>query len=299
MKLSKLLAIILLVLTLIIPSNLAHAETNLSFLNTVNLSTWLWNTEEIVSNSDNIINFLAQNKVRVLYLQIDYNLKNDYYKKFISKAWSKNISVQALDGSPNWVSTNGEKLQSDFFNWLTKYQKVSLANERFKGIHLDVEPYENEQYSLSPNVVIQKYQEFLLTSKTISNKLNLNLGIDIPFWFYGTQYSTKYGKGNLAEWIFKNIKTVSIMAYRDIATGENGINNIAKAEMDLGKKYNVKVTIAVETGYLPASTFVTFYEEGQSYMYNQLNIVYQNYNMNSTFAGFAIHYLDSWMNMKN
>lgn len=299
MNLSKYLAIILLVLIIINPSNITYAETNISFLNTVNISTWLWNTEEIVSNSDNILNFLEKNNVKVLYLQINYNLKNDYYKKFIGDASKRNISIQALDGSPNWVAVNGEDFQKTFFNWLTRYQKSSLQNEQFKGVHLDVEPYENGEYSSNTNLIIEKYQEYLVMSKKISNKLDLNLGIDIPFWFYGTQYKTKYGSGNVAEWIFRNIKTVSIMAYRDTATGENGINKVAQVEMNLCKKYKVQATISVETGDLPKSGAVTFYEEGQAYMYSQLNIVYKNYNNYVAFNGFAIHYLDSWMDMKN
>ena len=76
------------------------------------------------------------------------------------------------------------------------------------------------------------------------------------------------------------------------------INKIAEAEMNLCKKYNVKATIAVETGNVPDTPFITFFEEGQSYMYNELNSVYLNYKSNSSFNGFAIHYLDSWMNMK-
>ncbi|MGH4139632.1 hypothetical protein [Clostridium sp.] len=299
MNLSKRLAIILLVLILIIPSKVTLAETNVAFLNTVNISTWLWDTQEIVSNPDNIIKFLEENNVNVLYLQIDYNLKNDYYNEFISEASKVNISIQALDGSPDWVCTDGENLQNTFFDWVTQYQKSSLENQRFKGIHLDVEPYENGKYLSDPNLVIQEYQEYILRAKKRSNKLDLNLGIDIPFWFYGTKYNTQYGNGNLAEWIFKKIKTVSIMAYRDIALGENGIINIAKREMNLCEKYNVQATIAVETGKLTECGAVTFYEEGEACMYNQLNIVYKKYSNNVAFNGFAIHYLDSWMNMKN
>lgn len=301
MKLSKLFSTILLIIILTIPSNIVKAattKTNKFPTNTIKFSTWLWNTSEIQNNSDDIISFLVKNNVKVLYLQIDYNMNYMYYKKFISTAAKNNIIVEALDGSPDWVSEDGTTLQNTFFDWLTKYQKSSSLNERFKGIHLDVEPYCNEQYSTSQNEIITNYQDFLLKSKKDCKKLNLNLGIDIPFWFNEVQYNTIYGSGNLAEWVFKNIKTVSIMAYRDIATGDNGINKIAEAEMNLCKKYNVKATIAVETGNLPDTTFVTFFEEGKTYMYNQLNSVYLNYKTNSSFNGFAIHYLDSWMNME-
>jgi hypothetical protein len=301
MKLSKIFSTLLLITIFIVPSTLANArtiQTQKSLAPTMNLSTWLWNTSEIVTNSDNIINFLVKNKVTVLYLQIDYNLNYTYYKNFISKATKNNIRVEALEGSPDWLSTTGINLQNTFFNCLTSYQKNSSLNEQFKGVHLDVEPYSNSEYSTNQNKIINNYQTFLLSSKNICKKLNLNFGIDIPFWFNEVNYNTVYGNGNLAEWIFINVKTVSIMAYRDFASGANGINEIAKAEMDLCKKYNVQATIAVETGDLPETPFVTFFEEGQAYMSNQLNSVYLNYKTNSAFRGFAIHHLDSWMNMK-
>lgn len=302
MNLSKLFLTILLITILIVPSNIVNAttvQTNNFLTNNVNFSTWLWNTSKIVNNSDDIINFLVKNNVKVLYLQIDYSMNYAKYRKFISKATKNNIIVEALDGSPEWVSANGTTLHNTFFQWLTKYQKAASLNEQFKGVHLDVEPYLNGRYSTIPNKTISKYQDFLLSSKNSCNKLNLNFGIDIPFWFNEVRYNTIYGSGNLAEWIFQNIKTISIMAYRDIATGDNGINKIAETEMNLCQKYNVKATIAVETGSVPDTTFVTFFEEGQSYMYNELNSVYTNYRTNSYFNGFAIHYLDSWMNMKS
>lgn len=301
MKLSKLFSTVLIFTILIVHSNIVKAtsiQTNNALANTVDFSTWLWNTSEIIEDSDDIISFLVKNKVKVLYLQIDCNLENIYYKDFISKATKNNIIVQALDGSPTWVSEDGKTLQNTFFDWLTKYQKTSSSNEQFGGVHLDVEPYCNSQYLTNPNKIITEYQNFLLNAKKICKKLHLNLGIDIPFWFNEVQHNTIYGNGNLAEWIFKNIKTVSIMAYRDTAIGDNGINKIAETEMNLCKKYNVKATIAVESGNVPDTPYITFFEEGQSYMYNQLNDVYLNYSTNSSFSGFAIHYLDSWRNMK-
>ena len=301
MKISRLISVILLITITILPLNAVKAATvQASSIPSYNMgfSTWLWNTSEIVDNSDGIISFLVKNNVKVLYLQINYNLNNSYYKNFISKASKNNIAVQALDGSPDWVSTDGTTIQKKFFSWLTSYQKTATTTEKFKGVHLDVEPYSNSEYSTNPNKIIANYQNFILNSKNNCKKLNLDLGIDIPFWFNEVNYKTRYGSGNLAEWIFKNIKIVSIMAYRDTATGDNGINKIAEAEMNLCKKYNVKATIAVETGNVPDTPFITFFEEGQSYMYNQLNSVYLNYKSNSSFNGFAIHYLDSWLNMK-
>ena len=301
MKISRIISIILVIVILVVPElsvNAASIKTSQLITNNTSFSTWLWNTSEIVNNSDGIISFLAKNNVKVIYLQVDYSLNYTYYKNFISKASKNKIAVHALDGSSDWVSSNGTTIQNKFFDWLTNYQKASSVAEKFKGVHLDVEPYSNSEYSTNPNKIITRYQDFILNSKNNCKKLNLDLGIDIPFWFNEVKYNTSYGSGNLAEWIFKNIKIVTIMAYRDTASGSNGISKIAEAEMNLCKKSNVKATIAVETGNVPETRFITFFEEGQAYMYSELNSVYLNYRKNSSFNGFAIHYLDSWMNMK-
>jgi len=294
MKLFKKSLIMFLVLAMILPINVAKVKAEDVLLKTAKTSTWLWNTAEIVTDSDKIINFLVVNNVKILYLQIDYTLKKEFYNSFIEKANEKNIAVQALDGSAGWVNADGATHRIKFFDWLTKYQQSSLETQRFQGVHLDVEPYLNSKYAKNPNSVFEKYQEFLLMSKSSSTKLNLEFSIDIPFWFHEISYKNKYGKGNVAEWIFENIKAVTIMAYRDTATG---IINVSQSEMNLCEKYNVKATIAVETGKSTEGNFVTFYEEGKTNMYNQLNTVSDKYIQNSAFDGVAIHYLNSWMAM--
>ena len=136
-----------------------------------------------------------------------------------------------------------------------------------------------------------------MNAKNQAANLQLNLAIDIPFWFNEVQYSTAYGNGNLAAWIFTNIKTVTIMAYRDFASGSNGINQLAETELNMARQYNVKATIAVETENIGDPTYVTFFEEGNAYMYNELSLVRQYYSKNRAFSGIGIHHLGSWMNM--
>jgi hypothetical protein len=298
MKKLKTLTVFLLCLILMLPIKVTKVQAAEIPGQNVNTSTWLWNTSEIVTNSDTIIQFLLTNKVSTVYLQIDYSLDLAYYKSFIGKASANNIKVHALEGSTEWVSSGGGILYNNFFTWLNNYQRSSEAGQQFTGVHLDVEPYGNKLYSKSPNKVLENYQQFLISALDSCSSLNLELNIDIPFWFNTVQYKNKYGKGNLAEWIFQRVKNVTIMAYRDTAEGANGIIKISEAEMNLCKKYNVKATLAVETGRLDETPFVTFYEEGLLHMYTQLDIVRQYYSSHSSFNGFAVHYLENWMTMK-
>lgn len=88
-----------------------------------------------------------------------------------------------------------ELISKSFFDWLAEFQNTSLANEKFKGVHLDVEPYLNVQYGKNRNGILENYQSLLLNALSNSNSLGLSLAIDIPFWFDEITYNTKYGSG--------------------------------------------------------------------------------------------------------
>ncbi|EKQ58294.1 MULTISPECIES: hypothetical protein [unclassified Clostridium] len=298
MSISKFIISLFISIVLIMPTNAAFASQNFSPINNHINSTWLWDTSQIIKSSDKILNFLSSNNVKVLYLQIDYSIKSDVYRSFIKKASLKGISVHALNGSPDWLSDGGANKEKEFLDWLTKFQSTSSSNEKFKGIHLDIEPYLNKDYESNMNKVLENYQKSLLDALNNSNSLGVSLGIDIPFWFDGIKFNTKYGTDSLANWILKNINNVVIMAYRDKAEGNNGIIQVASKEMALGEQYGSKVTIAVETQKSVEGNFVSFYEEGNSYMNTELSKTYYVYKDNSSFGGFAIHHVISWMNLK-
>ncbi|MHC1684878.1 MAG: hypothetical protein AB6733_18375 [Clostridiaceae bacterium] len=288
MKLFRFFTILILVLNFNFP-------IKVQAYNNAPLSTWLWNTGDIVQNSDKILKFSSTKGVKVIYLQVNYDISTNAYKTFISKASSQNISVQALNGSPNWIFPNGQATQKRFFDWLTNYQNSARESEKFKGVHLDVEPYVNTLYEKSPNIVIEGYQSFLLSSINRSNLLKLPMNIDIPFWFDEVKYSNKYGSGILVDWILRNVKQVTIMAYRNTSTGNNGIIKLISNEMNLAKKYNAKITVAVETHKSSEGSHISFYGMGQTKMQQQLDMVYNYYRSYSSFSGFAVHDINNWM----
>lgn len=294
----KVFIALFLIIIFMMPANKAFSIESSNVISGKQNSTWLWNTNEIVTNPDKILNFLSTNNIKDLYLQINYSLKADTYKRFIKKASMKNISVHALDGSSSWVFNDGINKQKAFFDWVISYQRISASNEKFKGIHLDIEPYLTLEYKINRDKTLENYQNLLLNAVNNSKSLSLPLAIDIPFWFDGVSYTNKYGTGLVADWIIKNVKNVVIMAYRDSATGNNGIINLVSKELTLGKKYNTNVTIAVETIQSSEGKYISFYEEGHNYMKSELDKVYVQYSGNSIFNGFAIHNVSSWMVLK-
>jgi hypothetical protein len=104
-----------------------------------NKATWLWDTKIIINEPDTIVSFLKENKVNLLYLQINEQIRNMDYKRFIKKLSKENIEVHALGGSPEWASEDSCLECESFIKWIRDYQKEAEASEKFSGVHLGME----------------------------------------------------------------------------------------------------------------------------------------------------------------
>ncbi|WP_394186666.1 amidase [Metabacillus halosaccharovorans] len=290
-KLILMLAFIMFLAGIAGVDNKASASTNTEY------STWLWDTNQIVTNRAATLQFLEEKQVSHVYLQINRSIKVDQYKQFIKEATSLGIKVYALDGAPEWGPSSKPFL--NFLNWVTTYQADAAEDENFSGIHLDVEPYLTSQWTTNYNGAVLKYQGVILAASDTAKSLGIPFAADIPFWFDEMNVKNKYGKGNLAEWVITNTSEVTIMAYRDKAVGPNGIIELTKYELNLAASLNKDVTIAVETMNLGSSDgFLTFYEEGQNVMNQELTLVSEAYKEFSSFKGIAVHHVGSWMELE-
>lgn len=258
-------------------------------------ATWLWDTTKIVEDESGVLSFLESKHVNKLYLQINRDIASNDYKSFINKATAKGINVYALDGSASWVSTEGYKMQDQLFDWLQTYNGNAAATEQFSGVHLDVEPYLNSGWSSNQAKTIEFYQALLTRAKGDTDRLLLPLEVDMPFWFDEITYKNQFGKGLLADWVIDQVESVSIMAYRDAAID---IIHIVEHEINYAKKVKKSIVIGVETGATDEGNNISFYDDGEAYMNKQLAQVHQHYANKKSYHGFAIHHVDSWMNMQ-
>ncbi|TSI04752.1 amidase [Lysinibacillus sp. BW-2-10] len=256
-------------------------------------ATWIWNPWELVTNETKIIDFLNEKQVTKVYLQIDEEVSQDVYKRFIEKANEANITVFALDGAPNWILKGGYKSQDNLFQWLSTYQQTH-STASFAGVHLDVEPYLAKQWTTNRKAAITSFQILLTRAKTSANQLRLPLEADIPFWYDEVTYKNGFGGGNLAEWIIRKMDGVTIMAYID---SDKQIINQTKLEMFYSLKWKTPITIAVETIDSHEGDDVTFYQEGERSMNRVLLQVKEFYQKNNYHSGEAIHHVDSWMTL--
>ena len=261
------------------------------------LSTWLWDTDQIRIAPDEMMLFLKEQRVTVLYLQVNKDIDINIYRSFIKKANNHGIQIHALGGAPNWINSHHQAHYKEWLQWITDYQDYCIdSSEMFTGIHLDVEPYLLPGWKQTNSDWIEDYQHLLSHTSAFSKQLGLSFGVDIPFWWDELSFANQYGKGHLARWIIKNTDFVTVMAYRNYAKGPNGIIELTASELNWAEQLNKPVIIAVET--LPqAEDHTSFFYTDMEQMQKQLNLFIDHYRQTPSFHGLAIHDLSGWMRM--
>jgi len=203
-----------------------------------NKSMWVWNADEIVSNNtinednqaiQNLINFCTSKNINKIYFNMypAAEILNNSCRNLISSAHNAGITVEALSGSPDWYSNHTWALArvQDVIN----YNNNSLSNEKFDGIHHDVEFYTNINYSSGTPEWTQEYLNraegflnLMVQTKTICSNNNLSYTVDIPRWLDNKPALTFNG---LTKTIDKHAidiaDCVSIMSYQSNYTNTN------------------------------------------------------------------------------
>jgi hypothetical protein len=329
---------------LCIPSLAASTDTG--------KTTWLWSTNQIISASKSInatdkaqvsklVSFCQRKGITEIYLQVDRDIKPEKYQYLIASlnaaqiVVDKNyyhIKVHALDGADNWMTPDGESAKQAFFDWVFAYQAKANMNQRFAGMHLDVEPYTSAlwQSETTHATAIAAYQRFVnSTIKRIEDAKRgigvvsalhgeLPLSLAIPFWYDGETYIDQsiapYASNpalakptNLAEWLYANTKiaALAVMSYRDSLEGKGGgMWGTASRDLLLGIKYDKKTIVSADVSPVKGGdpTYITFYEEGEAAMLNVLKSLRIKIDTNDTTKtakySFAIHDYANWLSSK-
>ncbi|MCQ4088213.1 hypothetical protein [Saccharibacillus sp. JS10] len=254
-------------------------------------STWVWNPWSLRASSDDLLTFAVSNKISTLYLQIDAEMEISDYTTFIRKASAKQIQVYALDGAPAWATDRS--LPQAFVNWLSAYQASAKKDEKFAGIHIDVEPYLLPQWESDREALLRSWKSSTQIILQGAKSLSLRAEADIPFWFHEHQMPDE--NRTLSSWMIDRFDGVTIMAYRDSGAQ---IIEVAKTQLAEAEKLGKPLRIAVETNPSSETPQVTFYEEGAPFLNSQLETVRQALGSSPSFAGFAVHDYEGWKKLQ-
>jgi hypothetical protein len=167
------------------------------------------------------------------------------------------------------------------------WQRTVVSTGLFDGIHLDVEPYLTDGWTTDLPAAQAAYLRLLDRMRAAST---LRLEADVPFWF--GQY--KIGRNTLADEVLRRVDGVTVMSYRDTATGPNSMLAVSQDWLARGKTAGKRVRLAAETGPLPDCPHCTFHEEGADALTTELAKVDAATRLTAAFGGIAVHHYGAW-----
>jgi hypothetical protein len=255
-------------------------------------ATWVWYTAEAFKNLDVTFNQMKTNGINLVYLQQDVDIPNDKYAAFIKRANSLGIEVHALAGEPNWVLPEKHIKMYKFIDWVKNYNLSVKPDERYKGIHLDVEPFTTKEWQLDQDKMLGLWRD-TVTGFVQETKLETGLptGVDIPFWLY--KFDIPDGRGGrttLSKFIIDHFDTTTLMAYRDNTTEITGVSS---NELNEAEALHKPFLLSVETLQNPDS-FITFYGKGKKKLNKEMGDLNEKLKNLKSYKGYAVHEFSSW-----
>jgi hypothetical protein len=256
-------------------------------------ATWLWTTDWIRRDPREVLSFFGEHGVNLVYLQVNPDIPASDYQRFIKQAAGLGIEVDALGGAPEWGLAWKRQEIADFVAWVQTYQQAAEAGERFRGIHVDIEPHLLPEWKTNRPDVIKQWESNVQYLRTEADRMKLPLSADIPFWLGNGTASD--GKTPLDRFMIGQFDSVTVMSYRDTAQAIAGIaEDTFKEAAALGKT----ALAAVETNPSREGDFLTFHEEGAGAMNEQIAKLHDMIKNHPSYAGIAVHDFDGWREMK-
>ena len=242
-------------------------------------AVWWWDNRL----DDSYFDFAYNNNVNEIYYYS--SSLNEKTNEFIAKANSKSIKVYWLIGECEWIE-NYEQLENKIKQFL-EYQ--NNYENKFVGLHLDIEPHQFDDFENRKLELLTKFVELVMYIRNQFSQIWIEY--DIPVWMHDEVF-IKNIKKPVYEFIIDNCDRVTLMSYRD---SYNEIFKCAEDEIKYAASVNKQINLGVETQKLE-DNYITFFEEGKNFMYQELDRLKQitNYNF-----GIAIHHIKSWYELKD
>jgi hypothetical protein len=147
---------------------------------------WIWDSGVAVPPAALVKTLRRERVGTVFFFAAPRRLRStpELFSDFLAAAHAAGMTVQALNGEPQWVMPVGEEDARDFFAVIAAFNAAAPPGRRFDGIHLDVEPYTLDEWGpLSESEVPQRYLDFLRWSRNEARKISLPLVVDVPMRF--------------------------------------------------------------------------------------------------------------------
>ncbi len=285
---------------------------------------WVW--DDVSGMSDvamtSIVEKASQAKFDTIYLTIDKYLElqattnsatravlvgayGDSLAQFIAKANAKGIAVYAEAGWKDWAESGKRGKAISILNYVASFN--AARNTKFAGVQYDIEPYLLSTYEKNKATVLANYVNHVAEIVAANQALGLTLEFVIPhFYDCAQKWTPNITYGGKSDCTFNHLltildkspnSTISIMAYRNFADGNNGVTKLVSEELKQALGRPTKIIIAQETGDVDPA-YVTYHATSKQYMFSEIAKVLNSVGSMNSFAGIAMHYIDPFTELE-
>jgi hypothetical protein len=259
----------------------------------ITFGTWVWYRKEIL-RPDSVLEFLTKNGVNEIYLAYAPEMGIENYRTFVARAAVLGVRVSLIGAEAQWVLERGHESRDAYFSFYENYQKTAAEEEKFYGMHMDIEPHQLEEWTNDNESTVKGYCDFVLLAREIADRTHTLLELDIPCWYDKFQAQDGTEATTLCDFCIHHADTTLFMSYRDSG---RGAVEFADYGIKAGKKYGKKISLAFETGKIYEEVNITFDHMGTIPLNDELHklreIMEQEFPEVKT--GYAVHHYNSWL----
>ncbi|WP_433620262.1 hypothetical protein [Paenibacillus cellulositrophicus] len=259
--------------------------------------TYVWEANQVMEHGQEIIEFAKEKKLNWLFVRLDLQQPIEAYRSFVKEASAAGIEVHAMGGHPIWALTESRPKMMKLVNYVKKYNQEVAGDERFHGIHLDIEPYVLPEWRKDPGHLLEEWTGNLSAFvQEIKKDSNLQASMDLAVWL--DKYKVPGTEESISKWMIDKMDFVSLMAFRDTAGGTNGIAAVSKEEIAFANELGKPILISVEMKDSGEGNHITFAEEGSAYMEEELAKLPGLLADSPSYTGNVVHAYDYWRTAK-
>lgn len=225
----------------------------------------------------------------------------------VTKAQSLGIAVDAEGGWRDWAYPTNTWKGFALIDAVKEYN-AAYPNAKLRGFQYDVEPYLLPEYETNKAKVLAQYVAFIDQSVTRLVGSNITFSMSIPHFYDDAQaWTPSFAYNGKTTFAFNHLlnilekkpgSSILLMSYRNFFDGANGTRQISETEIkEASAGYSTNIIVGQETGNVDPA-MVTYYGSSKAEVLNAVTEIKSGFGSYSRFGGTAVHYMDSFLQMK-
>lgn len=217
------------------------------------------------------------------------------FAQFLREAHHHGFTVEYLSSIGGLISNAEKEVTHKELDMVLAYNASRPPEERWDGIHYDIEPHTFEEWKIEPETIWARNRTFFQEAR---NKINNYLASKPSAFKMGLSVPTFHTEERLND-IFESMDYIGIMSYHDRS---GTIIGASRRILDIAQTHHKNAWIFTES--MPPSErwgvarSNSFSEEGHIFLEATLDQVYEEFRTHPGFKGFGYHEFKTFRTLK-